>query len=177
MNLVLAVAVLVSTAALVALVRLLKKMGDAGRNLPVTADWIDQLSIERYRPMMRLLDGAEMTSLRSQPGFTKQAAQKLREQRCKMFRSCLDSLSTDFGRICGAIRILMVQSKDDRTDLAAALIRQQFLFASGVLAAEVRLVLYRFGWCGVEVTELLKNFELMRLELRSLVPSVMPSGA
>jgi hypothetical protein len=177
MNLVFAIAVLVSTAVLVALVRQLRKLGDAGRNLPVTAGWIDDLSIERYRPMMRLLDGAELESLRSQPGFTAQAAKKLRAQRCRMFRNYLDSLSTDFGRICGAIKILMVQSKDDRPDLAATLIRQQFLFASGVLTAEIRLVMYRFGFCGVEVTELLKNFEGMRLELRSLVPSTLSTRA
>src|SRR5262245_49446931 len=177
MNLVLAVTVLVSTAALVALVRLLRKMSDAGRNLPVTADWIDELSIERYRPMMRLLDGEELNSLRSQPGFSPQDARRLREQRCRTFRNYLDSLCTDFGRICGAIKILMVQSKDDRPDLAASLVRQQFLFASGLLAAEVRLVMYRFGFCGVEVTNLLKNFELMRLELRHLVPTAMPAGA
>src|SRR5215470_6670287 len=128
MNLVIAVAVLVSTASLVALVRLLRKMSDAGRNLPVTADWIDELSIERYRPMIRLLDGAELASLRSQPGFTAQDATKLRIQRCRMFRGYLNSLSLDFGRVCGAIKLLMVQSKDDRPDLAATLIRQQFLF-------------------------------------------------
>lgn len=175
MNLVIASAVLVSTALLIALIRLLRTMADAGRNLPVTADWIDELSIERYRPMMRLLDGAELESLRSQPGFTPQAAKKLRVQRCRMFRSYLSSLSTDFGRVCGAIKILMVQSHHDRPDLAAALLRQQVLFATGVLMAEVRLVMYRYGICGVEVTDLLKNFETMRVELRSMVPAALPS--
>ena len=30
-----------------------------------------------------------------------------------------------------------------------------------------RLFLYRWGFCGVDVTSLVKNFDLMRLELRS----------
>lgn len=177
MVLILAIAVLVSTVILGALVRVLRKMADAGRNLPVTADWIDELSIDRYRPMLRLLDGAELESFRSQPGFTREAAKNLRIQRCRMFRGYLASLSADFGRICGALKILMVQSKDDRSDLAAALIRQQFLFASGVLMAEVRLVLYRFGICGVEVSDLLKSFDQMRLELRTLVPATVSGRA
>jgi hypothetical protein len=171
MNIVIGAILVVSAAILCALVRLLRKMADAGRKLPVTADWIGDLSVERYRPMVRLLDGADMESLRLQPGFTKQAAAKLRAQRCRMFLGYLNALSTDFGRICGAIKLLMVQSQYDRPDLAAALIRQQFLFAAGMLAVEFRLVLYRMGICGVDVTALVKNFELMRLELCTLVPA------
>jgi hypothetical protein len=177
MSFVLSAAILAAVAILVSLIRLLRAMSDAGRNLPVTADWIDDLSIERYRPMMRLLDSAELESLRSQPGFTSQAAAKLRAQRCRMFRGYLKSLTTDFGRVCGAIKILMVQSRHDRSELALALVRQQFLFAAGVIAAQFRLVLYRFGLCGVDVTALVRNFDSMRIELRTLVPSALPTRA
>jgi hypothetical protein len=40
-----------------------------------------------------------------------------------------------------------------------------------------RLFLYRWGLCGVDVTSLVKNFDLMRLELRSLVPATLSMGA
>ena len=171
MLIVIAAATMICAAILFGLVRLLRGMSAAGRNLPVTADWIDELSVERYRPMMRLLDGADLELLRLQPGFSAEAAAKLRLQRCHMFRGYLRSLSTDFGRICGAIKLLMVQSKHDRPDLAAALMRQQFLFAVGVLTVNCRLVLYRFGLCGVDVTSLIKIFDGMRVELRNLVPT------
>ena len=39
--------------------------------LPVTADWIEELSLDRYRPMLRLLDPDELCHLRSQPGCSK----------------------------------------------------------------------------------------------------------
>jgi hypothetical protein len=41
----------------------------------------------------------------------------------------------------------------------------------------LRLFLYRFGVCGVDVTDLVKNFDVMRLELRRLVPANMAAGA
>ena len=34
-------------------------------------------------------------------------------------------------------------------------------------------IFYRFGLCGVDVTELVRIFDAMRLELRSLVPSAL----
>ena len=44
----------------------------------MTADWIDELSIDRYRPMQRLLDTAELDFLRAQPGFNPQMESRLR---------------------------------------------------------------------------------------------------
>jgi len=176
MNFIFAAVCVLCAAVLLALFKLLRNMAAAGRSLPVTAGWIDELSVERYRPMMRLLDGADLDFLRSQPGFTPQAAAKLRIQRCQIFRGYLRSLSTDFGRINGAIKLLMLQSRRDRPDLATILMRQQLLFASGVLAVHVRLVFYRFGLCGVDVTDLVRIFDSMRLELRKLVPSALPTS-
>jgi hypothetical protein len=71
----------------------------------------------------------------------------------------------------------MAQSEQDRPDLAAILVRHQFLFDSGVLAMQFRLVLYRAGICGVDVTALVHTFDVMRLELRHLVPASMLSCA
>jgi hypothetical protein len=171
MNFILTAVLVAFAAVLVAMFKLLRSMAAAGRSLPVTAQWIDELSVERYKPMMRLLDGADLEFLRSQPGFTPEAATKLRIQRCQIFRGYLRSLSTDFGRINGAIRLLMLQSRRDRPDLAAFMVRQQILFACGVLVVQFRLVLYRLGICGVDVTELVRIFDAMRLELRSIAPS------
>jgi hypothetical protein len=156
---------------------LIRKSAFSGCDLPATAEWIDELSIERYRPMMRLLDGEDLEFLRSQPGFTPSMAGKLRAQRCQIFRGYLRCLTSDFGRVCSAIKLVMMQSKHDRPDLAAALLRNQMLFATGVLVVQGRLFLYRWGVCGVDVTSLVKTFDLMRLELRSLVPASAMMGA
>ena len=171
MNIVITATAILCGAVLFALIRLIQSMAAAGRSLPVTAQWIDELSVERYRPMMHLLDGADLEFLRSQPGFTSKSAAKLRTQRSQIFRGYLRCLSSDFGRVCGAIKLLMMHSTYDRPDLAAVLLRNQWMFACGVLAINFRLVLYRFGICGVDVSSLVRLFDSMRVELRSLVPA------
>lgn len=162
---------------LAAVVLLIRKSAFSGCNLPVTAEWIDELSIERYRPMMRLLDGGDLDFLRSQPGFTPKMASKLRAQRCQIFRGYLRCLNLDFGRVCSAIKLVMLQSKHDRPDLASALLRNQLIFATGSLVVQGRLCLYRWGLCGVDVTSIVKTFDLMRIELRTLVPASVMAAA
>ena len=49
------------------------------------------------------------------------------------------------------------------------------MFASGLLAVHFRLFLYRWGICTVDVTALVQIFDVMRIELRNLVPSAMPA--
>ena len=127
--------------------------------------------------MMRLLDGGDIQFLRTQPGFTPQMASKLRKQRSQIFRGYLRSLQADFGRVCAAIKLIMLHSKRDRPELAASLLRNQAMFAIGMVGVEFRLGLYRLGLCGVDVSSLVKNFDSMRLELRLLVPSAMQMGA
>jgi hypothetical protein len=163
-------------AVLLAVFLLVRKVAAAGSSLPVTAEWIGELSVERYRPMIRLLDGADLEFLQSQPGFNPSMATRLRVQRCQIFRGYLRCLNADFGRVCAAIKLLMLQSRHDRPDLAEALLRQQIQFACGMLAIQFRLFLYRWGLCGVDVTALVGIFDAMRLELRSMVPAAVPAG-
>jgi hypothetical protein len=177
MEYVLAISIVTFLALAVALFLLVRKLTFNGSSLPLTAEWIDELSIERYRPMMRLLDGADLEFLRSQPGFTPRMATKLRVQRCQIFRGYLRCLNGDFQRVCAAIKILMLQSRQDRPDLAGLLVQQQMRFACEMGLVYFRLILYRWGVCGVDVTSLVKNFDLMRLELRTLVPATLTMGA
>jgi len=165
------------SALFIALVLLIRRVAFNASVLPLTAEWIDELSLERYRPMMRLLDGGDIEFLRSQPGFTPEMTRKLRQQRCQIFRGYLRCLNSDFRRVCSAIKILMLQSRQDRPDLASVLIHQQVMFALGMAAVHFRLFLYRWGICGVDVSGLVRIFDLMRLELRSLVPAAVSAGA
>ena len=152
---------------------LIRRIAFSSGDLPVTAEWIDELSIERYRPMMRLLDGEDIRFLQLQPGFSPGMVTKLRIQRCQISRGYLRSLTTDFRRVCAAMKLIMLHSQDDRPDLAAALVRQQFLFGWGIVAVECRLFLYRWGLCGVDASSLMTIFDGMRLELRTLLPAAV----
>jgi hypothetical protein len=177
MTFLIAISSVTSVALILALIVLVRKVAFNGSSLPVTAEWIDELSTERYRPMMRLLDGSDLKFLKSQPGFTHKMAVNLRIQRCQIFRGYLRCLNSDFQKVCAAIKILMLQSLQDRPDLAGVLIHNQVMFALGMFSIQGRLILFRFGVCGVDVSSLVKTFELMRLELRSLVPADMSAGA
>ena len=171
MQIVIGVAILICLAMAAGLFIVIRKIAFSDGDLPVTSEWIDELSIERYRPMMRLLGDEDLTFLRSQPGFTPRMAAKLRIQRCRIFRGYLRSLNADFRRVCAALKLIMLHSEDDRPDLAEVLVRHQMMFAMGLMAVEFRLFLYRWDLCDVDVTGLVKVFDAMRLELRRLVPS------
>jgi hypothetical protein len=136
----------------------------------VTAEWINELSIDRYRPMMRLLDLSDFEYLRSQPGYTPEMEFRVRSQRCEVFRGYLRCLNMDFQRVATALKVVMTHSQQDRPDLAAALIQHQIRFAVGMLLVRCQLYPYQWGIGHVDVTALLGVFDVMRIELGNMVP-------
>jgi hypothetical protein len=171
MDIVLGIFGLVCMGLTIGLCLVLRKVAFSNGDLPVTAEWIDELSVESYRPMLRLLDAKDLEFLRAQPGFTPNMEAQLRRQRCQMFRGYLRSLSLDFRRICAAIRLMMLCSKNDRPDLASILLHHQFIFGFAFLQVECSLLLYRWGLGEVNVAGLMRTFDSTRVELRRLVPS------
>jgi hypothetical protein len=141
------------------------------QRLPVTADWIDEFSDQRYRPMLRLLSQEEFHFLITQPGCSPQMAKRFRIQRRQIFRAYLRQLDSDFKRLCMALKVVMVQSKHDRPDLALLLLRNQMTFAYGMMMVQFRFLCYRYGIGTVDITNLLKLSASLRLELRTLVPA------
>src|ERR1035438_830441 len=173
---VITISIMILAALSLGIAALLRMLDSTDRPLPVTAEWIDELSTDRYRPMMRLLDSRDIEFLRSQAGFTSKMEAKLRAQRCKIFRGYLRCLDLDFQRVCMALKLVLVHSEQDRPDLSAVLVHHQIMFACGLLAARFRLLLYRWGICTVDVTALVEIFDVMRIELRTLVPAAMQIG-
>lgn len=170
-------AILILAVLAAALVVLARNVGSNGRSLPVTAEWIDELSVERYRPMLRLLESSDLEFLRSQPGYTRRMESKLRAQRCQIFRGYLRCLNTDFRRVCTALKLVMVQSRQDRPDLASVLVHHQVMFTSAMIAVQVRLFLYQIGVCTVDSSRLVEIFDVMRIALRNMMPAAMAAGA
>src|SRR5690348_5963860 len=138
MNPVLLIAAAMCAGMLVDIAFLFRKLSSPGSSLPVTAEWIEALSLEHYRPMMRLLNGQDIAFLRAQPGFTPAMATNLRLQRCRVIRGYWSCLSADFGRVCTALKLVMLHSGLDRPDLASVLLHHQLMFGCGVLLIEVR---------------------------------------
>lgn len=136
---------------------------------PVTGEWLDSMSVERYKPMLRLLSNDDLAFLKMQPGFRRQMISRLRRQRCGIFKGYLRNLSTDFRRTCSALRLVMLHAQVDRPDLAALLLRTQASFALGLLQIHCRLFFYRLGVASVDASGLIKLFDGMQIELRTFV--------
>jgi hypothetical protein len=175
MQFVLGSAVFVCLAVGAALLLIFRRLVAGCKNLPVSVDWISDLSAARYRPMQRLLQEEDYAFLASQPGCDRRLVRRFRAQRRKLFRRYLSCLTRDFSRVCGALRLLMVHSPTDRPDLAVILYKQQALFAFGLLAVQWHLALHACGIGSVDVRGLVRAMEYMRLELREMVP--VPSVA
>ena len=177
MSIVIAIAILVCVALAVGLIVMVRRLACPPVALPATLDWIEELSTERYQPMLRLLGEEELDFIRNQPGFTPRMEAQFRRQRCEVFRGYLRSLSSDFNRVSIALKLVMVQASTDRPDLAAALVRTRIAFTFALMAAHVHVVLYSFGLGSVNASQLLQLFNSMRVELRTLVPCEMSAAS
>ncbi len=150
----------------------------ADSNLPAEDDWLQHLSPLRYRPMERLLDVVEYRRLTEHPAITRKMRKRIRARRVRLFREYLECLSLDYGRTCQAVKMLMVQSAQDRPDLAAVLVRQRLTFGLHLMLAETRLALHTLGVGTVDAGNLVAALDSMRLELNSLLAAQpAPAGA
>lgn len=147
------------------------------RSLPVSVDWINDLSIARYRPMERLLNEEDFRFLAGQPAFDKKMLRRIRAERRRIFRGYLACLSREFGLVAAALRLMMTYSAQDRPDLAGILYKQKALFVIGMLGVHWRLVLHACGLGNVDVRGLVRTMEYMRLELRQMIPAESAAAA
>jgi hypothetical protein len=170
MNLILGLAASFCLALAAVVVCLFRRLIAGPRSLPVSVDWINDLSVDRYRPMERLLSDEDYSFLARQPGVTRGMLLCLRSERRKIFRAYLACLRDDFGLVAAALRLIMTYSAQDRPDLARFLYTQQLLFALGMLAVEWRLVLHVCHLASVDVRALVQAMESVRLELRQVIP-------
>src|SRR3954454_12580744 len=132
------------------------RLGSNNQVLPVTTDWLSELSTDRYRPMMRLLDESDFQFLRTRTGFTPEMANRLRRQRVHAFRGYLQMLEEDFNRVSMALRLTLARSAYDRPELAALLFQRRLLFAFALFCTECRIGLFRLGLTGVDVSVLIQ---------------------
>jgi hypothetical protein len=156
---------------------LVRRLGSGHQLLPVTTDWLSELSTDRYRPMLRLLDATDFQFLRSQKGFTPEMAKRLRRQRVEAFRGYLRLLVTDFNRVVAALHVIMAQSAYDRPELASLVLQRRVSFALTLIGVQCRLMLFALGWSHVDASGLIRLFDGMRLQLHELVPASSPMTA
>jgi hypothetical protein len=130
--------------------------------------WLEDFSIAKYRPMLRLLSEDDYEFLASQAGYDVKIASQLRMERRKVFRAYLRNLVRDFNRLHNAAKIMALCSAQDRPDLTNALLKQQITFSFAVAAVKARLMLHTVGIGTVEVRNLLASVDHLRSEIGDL---------
>ncbi len=132
------------------------------------ANWIDDFSIDKYRPMFRLLAEDDYEFLASQSGQPSNAVRRLRADRRRIFRAYLKSLVSDFYRLQVGLKLVMVHSEHDRPELAAQLLKQRMFFSYALVRVEFRLALHTFGLATVDVRDLIGSVDSLRMQVGNL---------
>jgi hypothetical protein len=100
-----------------------------------------------------------------------------RKLRVRIFRGYMLQLFDEARRIIRALKLVIITSETDRSDLASAVLKLQILFAVSVISVEVKLALYTIGWVGIDAASLTGSLSAMRARLQSSVALAQPAQA
>ncbi len=154
----------------VALCLLLRKMALRTHHIECDPAWLEDFSITKYRPMLRLLAEDDYDFLASQAGYQGKIASELRAERRKVFRSYLRSLVRDFNRMHQLGRMMAAHAAQDRSEFTKQLLKQRVTFTMAVAAVRVRLMLHTVGIGVVDVRNLIGSLDHMRSNVEPLMP-------
>ena len=130
--------------------------------------WLEEFSVSKYRPMMRLLSEDDYAFLADQSGFDKKISSKLRSERRRIFRAYLRSLVRDFNRLHFCAKLMAAHASEDRSDVFAKLMKLRFTFSISVATVEARLLLHTVGFGVVDVRNLIDALDQTRTQLVTL---------
>ena len=114
-----------------------------------------QVDISRYEPMQRLLSAEDLALVAGD----KTLERELRVQRSRIMRGYLRCMTKDFASLHAAARQIMVNSGEDRPDLAVLLLRSKYNFAYSLCRIEMSLWLYRAGIGAVDLSGLMAQVQ------------------
>jgi hypothetical protein len=141
------------------------------------AERIVDLSVERFVPMLRLLDDSDFKCLSLQPGFRPEMAARVRRQRYSLFCTYLNRLRDDFQRVVMTLRYALTEANEDNPALAASLVRGQIAFASSFVVARIRAYLWYRGVGRLDALEVVQVFAGFCEQFRPLAPAVTRASA
>ena len=153
------VVILIAAVVAVALGRAIWRSAFSHNSLPVTAEWIADLSQDSCPRILRLESDSDG-----------RLSGKLRRERCLEFDGYLHRLEEDFGRATLALKVILLQSREDRPDLAATLFHHRLAFGCRMVSARTRLFLYRWGIGSVDAIALARVFDAVAARWRAALP-------
>ena len=137
---------------------------------------IENLSLESYKPMGRLLEEQDLEFLRAQPGYQPGLDRALRSQRCAIYRAYLRSLSKDFRALHRAARTIVASAPEDQSELSAQLFRQGIQFWVGMMTVQCKLTLYSLNLHSSAISaERLVN-AVSNVQSQMFMPSAVPAA-
>lgn len=143
-------------------------------NLRVRAEdweWANEFSVDKYRPMQRLLSEEDCLFLKSQPGYHPSILQALRKDRRRVFRVYLRSMRRDFNRLYLAAKEAAMYAHGSELNLLEMMVRQRAVFLWALAVVEMRLALYTLGIGTVDIRPVLGYLEAMQDATRILQPA------
>jgi hypothetical protein len=166
-NLIVIAGVLICLLIVAALYAVIMRLGRRARGLTDRPE----CSNSRRTPLENL-DAESIAFLVKHPALNRTFVRELRRERRKVFREYLRSLRCEFNRTCDAIRAAMVESAEDRPDLARAILKQQVLFRMGLLQAECSMTLETLGLAEVDFDGIIDALGSIKLKVTRLFISV-----
>jgi len=112
---------------------------------PQSVNRLRGFSLDRYRPMQRLLDTRDIEYLQVHPGFDRELEKLLRKQRTQVLRMYLRSLRKDFQVLHAVIRFRLAHSLIDSPDVALAVLKQSVTFWAVMTSVQLRLFLFEWN--------------------------------
>ncbi len=107
--------------------------------------WLMSFSVEKYRPMLRLLDPQDQKWLKKQPGFDCRCARRLAKRRAHIFAQYLAEAASDGRRLHATAWQLAVPADRDVRELSAFVSLQPWKLDLFLLRARLGLALYPLG--------------------------------
>lgn len=152
-----ATTVLCSVAFIVALGWIYSRLAFARAADPVSEQWWDEFSPERYAPMARLLTREDFEFVRRLPGYRRGMERRLRSRRIAIFSSFLNEMRRDFDRLQSVGHALLI-SGNCTPGFQDQLFRQRTQFLRCWWLVRTELMLYRLGVDVVDPSSLVTAF-------------------
>ncbi len=156
---------------------LLRRLASADRLNPLPDEPPDVFSPEWDRRLQRLLGQVDQRFPELHPVGNPRSDRESRKLRVRIFRGYMLQLFDESRRILRALKLVIITSEADRSDLASAVFKLQILFAVSALSVEVKLALYGIGWVGIDASSLTGSLSAIRAQLQSSVALAQPAQA
>lgn len=133
-----------------------------------SAEWWNHFSVERYRPLERLLDERDFAYLRTIPGYDAGVERRLRSERLRVCRLYLRDMKDDFGRLQAVGQALIVAGRAD-AGFQEDLFQQKVAFTRAWWLVRIELAGARLGIARVDARRLVATMDATAVKFQPVL--------